>query len=112
LRAIAKKNTLFRMKLKFVLIVWTNMRLTSTTKNLEKSVIRGQLEKLLNRSFHAKHTCRQAINEETGCKERITPKVKRHGGMSETSKPFFENMMIFALSNTIPLMCMRTGYMM
>jgi hypothetical protein len=62
LRAISKEDTLFGMKLKFVLIVWTNVRPTSTSKHLEKSVVRRPLKKLLNRSFHVKYTSRQAID--------------------------------------------------
>jgi hypothetical protein len=62
LRAISKEDTLFGTKLKFLLIVWANVRPTSTAKHLEKSVVRRLLKKLLNGSFHVKYTSRQAID--------------------------------------------------
>jgi hypothetical protein len=38
-RAIPKKNTFFGSKLKFAIVIWTEMRPTSTPKNLEKGII-------------------------------------------------------------------------
>jgi hypothetical protein len=61
-RTISMEDTLFGTKLKFVLIVWANVRPTSTAKHLEKSVVRRLLKKLLNGSFHVKYTSRQAID--------------------------------------------------
>jgi hypothetical protein len=62
LRTITKEDTLFGTKLKFVPIVWANMRPTGTAKHLEKSVVRRLLKKLLNGSFHVKYTSGQTID--------------------------------------------------
>ena len=51
-RAIAKKNTLLRTKLKLALIIWTKMRPASTPKYLEKGIIRLFIKENLNGSLH------------------------------------------------------------
>jgi hypothetical protein len=52
LRAIAKEDTLLRMKFKFALIVRTSVRPTSTTKDFKKSVVREFIEQLFDMSLY------------------------------------------------------------
>jgi hypothetical protein len=59
--------------------------------------------------LHIENTSGHAINEETGCKERITPKAKRNGRMSKKSEPCFYDMTMFTLSGAILLMSVRTS---
>jgi hypothetical protein len=108
LRAIAKEDTLLRMKFKFVLIVRASVRPTSTTKDFKKSVVRRFIEQLFDGSLHFEETCRHAINEKTSCKESITPKPERNICMSKKSKPSFYNMTVLAFSSSVLLMSMRT----
>ena len=51
-RAIAKKNTLLRTKLKLALVIWTKMRPASTPKYLAKGIIRLFIKENLNGSLH------------------------------------------------------------
>jgi hypothetical protein len=72
-RTIAQKHTLLRSKLKFMIIIWSKMRPTSTTKHLKKGVVRCFLEKTLKRSFHIDCATREPVDEKTGSSKSITP---------------------------------------
>jgi hypothetical protein len=108
-RTITKENTFFRAKLELMLIIWTDMRPTCTPKYLEKGVIMRCVEELFNRSFHVENTCRQAVNEETGYKECITPKKKRNRRMSKKCETNFNDVTMLAFRSTILLMSMRAS---
>jgi hypothetical protein len=108
-RTITKENTFFRAKLELMLIIWTDMRPACTPKYLEKGVIRRCVEELFNRSFHVENTCRQAVNEKTGCKECITPKTKWNRRMSKKCKTSFNDVTMLAFRSTILLMSMRAS---
>jgi hypothetical protein len=48
------------------------------------------------------------IYQEASSGKSITPKLKRHGGMSKKSKTSFNYVTVLALDTTVLLMCMRT----
>ena len=112
LRTIPKKNTLFRAKLKFAMVVWMKVRPTRTTKHFEERIVRNFLKKELKWCFHLEDMSGEPINQETSCEEGITPKLKGHRCMSKKSKTSFNQVTVFALSNTVLLMCMWTRHVM
>jgi hypothetical protein len=59
------------------------MRPTSTPKHLKEDIIRLFIEKKFNRSLHVKNTSGCTVDEKTGSREGITPKMKRNRCMGQ-----------------------------
>jgi hypothetical protein len=55
-RAIAKKHTLFGMKLELTTVVGCEMRPTYTSKDFKKHIVRDFLKKNLDWCFHMNNT--------------------------------------------------------
>jgi hypothetical protein len=103
---IPKEDTLFGAKLKFTTVVGAKVRPTSTAKNFQESIVREFIKQLFEWCLHIQYSSRQPIDQEESSGKRITPKPKRHRGMSKKCKTSFYYVTVLALNSTILLMCM------
>ena len=85
-RAIAKKDTLFGSKLHLAFVIWTEVWLASTPKNLEKGVFRLFIKANINGSLHVQNTSGSTVYEKTCSGESITPKPKWNRYMGQKSR--------------------------
>jgi hypothetical protein len=76
--AIPKKYTTLRMKLKFSVIVWTEIGPTGTTESCKKCVIRFLTKKSLIGCIMVDHLGREMINKKNSGKKNFIPKFHRH----------------------------------
>ena len=65
-RTVAKKQTFRRLKSKLVLIIWSQIGKASTTKYLEKVVIRFLSKKSFKRRCKLEIRCRKSVQEICG----------------------------------------------
>ena len=73
---IPNKNTLRRMKIKFVLIIRPKIGKTSVAKRLKSKVVRLFMIKQLKGATKMKNSRRKKVNE-------VNPKGQRHVSMSK-----------------------------
>ena len=84
---ISKKQTTNRVKSKFTLIVWTQVRITCATKNLEFFVIWFSFNQHFIWVFSFKNIYRKNIDGMNNNNEGFSPKLKRKKGCGEQGDP-------------------------
>ena len=109
---ISKKQATCKAKSKFTLIIWTQVRITCTTKNLELFVVRFAFKQHIIWVVTFKNICRKNIDGMDNNNEGFSPKFKRKKGCGEQGDPHINNMTVFPFYRTILIMCIWTLEMM
>jgi hypothetical protein len=80
---ISKKCTLFRSKFKFVFIIGSKIRPTSTPKDAQKRIITGATKKPFHGSLRLNNVARETINQIDSSVKGFIPVFKRHRCISK-----------------------------